>query len=64
MKINININDNEPLYTVIDSVVIGYLKHSLELVNSPAFVTTHSDDIKQDAKIKKALLVLIEYYGG
>ena len=64
MKINIDLDDNDPIYTVLDSVLLGYLKHSLELVTSPAFATTNPDDIKADAKVKEALLVLIDYYGG
>ena len=63
MKINIDLDDNSPLYDVLDSVVLGYLKHSLDLVENK-FVSTHPDDIKQDKKISKALLVLIDYYGG
>ena len=63
MKIAIEVDDNEPLYNVIDSVVIGYLKHSLELVTSK-YASTHPDDIKQDKQVSKALLVLIDYYGG
>ena len=63
MKINIDLDDNSPLYDVLDSVVLGYLKHSLDLVVNK-FVSTHPDDIKQDKKISKALLVLIDYYGG
>ena len=63
MKINIDLDDNSPLYDVLDSVVLGYLKHSLDLVENK-FVSTHPDDIKQDKKVRKALLVLIDYYGG
>jgi len=63
MRISINIDDNEPIYTIIDSIVLGYLKHSLDLVTDK-FVSTHPDDIKQDKQVKKALLVLIDYYGG
>ena len=63
MKINIDLDDNSPLYDVLDSVVLGYLKHSLDLVENK-FVSTHPADIKQDKKISKALLVLIDYYGG
>jgi len=63
MKINIDLDDNSPLYDVLDSVVLGYLKNSLDLVENK-FVSTHPDDVKQDKKVKKALLVLIDYYGG
>jgi len=63
MRISINIDDNEPIYTIIDSIVLGYLKHSLDLVTDK-FVSTHPDDIKQDKKVSKALHVLIDYYGG
>jgi len=63
MKISIDLDDNSPLYDVLDSVVLGYLKHSLDLVTDK-FVSTHPDDVKQDKKVKKALLVLIDYYGG
>ena len=63
MRISINIDDNEPIYTIIDSIVLGYLKHSLDLVTDK-FVSTHSDDVKQDKKVSKALHVLIDYYGG
>ena len=62
MKINIDLDDNSPLYDVLDQVVLGYLKHSLDLVTNK-FVSTHEDDVKQDKKVKKALLVLIDYYG-
>jgi hypothetical protein len=63
MKINIDLDDNNPIYSVLDSVVLGYLKNSLDLVNNK-YNSTHPDDIKQDKKVKKALLVLIDYYGG
>ena len=63
MKINIDLDDNSPLYDVLDSVVLGYLKHSLDLVENK-YVSTHPDDVKQDKKIAKALHVLIDYYGG
>jgi len=63
MKISIDLDDNDPMYTVLDSVVLGYLKQSLDLVENK-FVSTHPDDVKQDKKVKKALLVLIDYYGG
>ena len=63
MKINIDLDDNSPLYDVLDSVVLGYLKHSLDLVENK-FVSTHPDDIKQDKKVSKALQILIDYYGG
>jgi len=63
MKINIDLDDNSPLYDVLDSVVLGYLKNSLDLVENK-YVSTHPDDVKQDKQVKKALLVLIDYYGG
>ena len=63
MKISIDLDDNDPMYTVLDSVVLGYLKQSLDLIENK-YVSTHPDDIKQDKKVKKALLVLIDYYGG
>ena len=63
MKINIDLDDNSPLYDVLDSVVLGYLKHSLDLVESK-FVSTHPDDVKHDKKVGEALRVLIDYYGG
>ena len=63
MKINIDLDDNSPLYDVLDSVVLGYLKNSLDLVENK-FVSTHEDDVKQDKKVRKALLVLIDYYGS
>ena len=63
MKINIDLDDNSPLYDVLDSVVLGYLKHSLDLVENK-FVSTHPDDVKQDKKVIKALQILIDYYGG
>ena len=63
MRISINIDDNEPIYTIIDSIVLGYLKHSLDLVTDK-FVSTHPDDVKQDKKVSKTLHVLIDYYGG
>lgn len=63
MKIAIEIDDNEPIYSIIDSLVLGALKHSLEIMDGP-YKSIHPDDIKQDKKVKKALLVLIDYYGG
>ena len=63
MKINIEIDDNDPMYTVLDSVVVRYLKQSLDLIENK-YVSTHPDDIKQDKQVKKALKVLIDYYGG
>jgi len=63
MKINIEIDDNDPMYTVLDSVVVRYLKQSLDLIENK-YVSTHPDDIKQDKKVSKALHVLIDYYGG
>jgi hypothetical protein len=63
MKINIELDDNDPMYSVLDSVVLGYLKSSLNLLDNE-YVSTHPDDIKHDKKLRKALLVLIEYYGG
>jgi len=63
MKISIDLDDNSPLYDVLDSVVLGYLKNSLDLVENK-FVSTHPDDVAQDAKVGEALKVLIDYYGG
>jgi hypothetical protein len=63
MKINIELDDNDPMYTVLDSVVLGYLKNSLDLVENK-YVSSHPDDVKHDKKVRKALLVLIDYYGG
>lgn len=63
MKINIELDDNDPMYSIVDSVVLVYLKHSLSLINDK-YKSTHPDDIKQDKQVKKALLVLIDYYGG
>ena len=63
MNISIDLDDNSPLYDVLDSVVLGYLKHSLDLVESK-FVSTHPDDVAQDKKVSEALRVLIDYYGG
>ena len=63
MNITIDLDDNSPLYDVLDSVVLGYLKHSLDLVTDK-FVSTHPDDVAQDAKVSEALRVLIDYYGG
>ena len=64
MRISIDIDDNEPIYTIIDSIVLGYLKNSLALVNDRAYKPTHPDDIEADIKVKEAFLELIEYYGG
>ena len=63
MKISIDLDDNSPLYDVLDSVVLGYLKHSLDLVTDK-FISTHPDDVAQDKKVSKALRVLIDYYGS
>jgi hypothetical protein len=63
MNISIDLDDNSPLYDVLDSVVLGYLKSSLNLLDNE-YVSTHPDDIKHDKKLRKALLVLIDYYGG
>ena len=63
MKISIDLDNNDPMYTILDSVVLGYLKNSLDLVENK-FMSTHRDDIKHDKKVKKALKFLIDYYGG
>jgi hypothetical protein len=63
MKINIELNDNSPLYDVLDSVVLGYLKNSLDTIITK-YASTHPDDIKSDEEVSNALNVLIEYYGG
>ena len=63
MKINIELDDNDPMYTVLDSVVLGYLKNSLDLINTK-YVSVHPDDVIHDKEIGDALRVLIDYYGG
>lgn len=61
MKISIDIDDNDPIYSVLDTVVLGYLKHNLDLIEN-SYNSTHPDDIKQREVVGKALRVLIDYY--
>lgn len=63
MKINIELDDSSPLYDVLDSVVLGYLKNSLDTI-ATKYASTHPDDIKSDKEVSDALNVLIKYYGG
>lgn len=63
MKINIEIADSSILYDVLDSVVLGYLKNSLDIIITK-YASTHPDDIKSDKEVSDALNVLIKYYGG
>jgi hypothetical protein len=63
MKINIELDDSSPLYDVLDSVVLGCLKNSLDTIETK-YASTHPDDIKSDKEVSDALNVLIKYYGG
>ena len=63
MKINIELDDSSPLYDVLDSVVLGYLKNGLDIIKTK-YASTHPDDIKSDKEVSDALNVLIKYYGG
>jgi hypothetical protein len=65
MKFNIELDDNELMYNVLDGVFVALLRN--ELKNSEEFlqsVQQHPDDVKQYKKNIKACKVLLEYYGG
>ena len=65
MKFNIELDDNELMYNVLDGVFVALLRN--ELKNSEEFlqsVQQHPDDVKQYKKNIKACKVLVEYYGG
>lgn len=63
MKITIDLDYDSPLNDVLDSVVLGYLKNSLDTI-ATKYASTHPDDIKSDKEVSDALNILIEYYGG
>jgi hypothetical protein len=65
MKFNIELDDNELMYNLLDGVFVALLRN--ELKNSEEFlqsVQQHPDDVKQYKKNIKACKVLLEYYGG
>jgi hypothetical protein len=65
MKFNIELDDNELMYNVLDGVFVALLRN--ELKNSEEFlqsVQQHPDDVKQYKKNIKACKVLVDYYGG
>ena len=65
MKFNIELDDNELMYNVLDGVFVALLRN--ELKNSEEFlkpVQQHPDDVKQYKKNIKACKVLLDYYGG
>jgi hypothetical protein len=65
MKFNIELDDNELMYNVLDGVFVALLRN--ELKNSEEFlqsVQQHPDDVKQYKKNIKACKLLLEYYGG
>ena len=65
MKFNIELDDNELMYNVLDGVFVALLRN--ELKNGEEFlqsVQQHPDDVKQYKKNIKACKVLLDYYGG
>ena len=66
MKFTIELEDENPLYELIDSMFVSMLKR--ELINTQEFLDNdgwkHPDDVKAWKKKVKALKVLVEYYGG
>jgi hypothetical protein len=66
MKFTIELEDENPLYELIDSMFVSMLKR--ELINTQEFLDNdgwkHPDDVKAWKKNLKALKVLVKYYGG
>ena len=62
MKIAIEIDDNNIIADVLDTMVLSHLKTCKQ--NIIDWQSTNKEDIKHDKKVVKALNVIIEYYGG
>ena len=65
MKFQIDLDDNELMYNVLDGVFVTLLRN--ELKSSEKYLKTvqqHPDDVKQYKKNIKACKVLLDYYGG
>jgi hypothetical protein len=66
MKFTIELEDENPLYELMDSMFVSMLKR--ELKNTQEFLDydgwKHPNDVKAWKKNVKALKVLAEYYGG
>lgn len=66
MKFTIELEDENPLYELIDSMFVSMLVR--ELKSTQEFLDyegrKHPDDVKTWKKNIKALKILIEYYGG
>ena len=62
MKIAIEIDDNNVIADMLDTMVLSHLKTCKQ--NIIEWQATNEEDIKHDKKVVKALNVLIEYYGG
>lgn len=66
MKFTIELEDENPLYELMDSMFASMLVR--ELKNTQEFLDNdgwkHPDDVKTWKKNVKALKVLVEYYGG
>ena len=64
MKISIEFDDENPIYELLDSTFLNYMKKELE--NTKYFLECegykHPDDIAQWEKNLEALNVLVEYY--
>jgi hypothetical protein len=66
MKFTIELEDENPLYELMDSMFASMLVR--ELKNTQEFLDNdgwkHPDDVETWKKNVKALKVLVEYYGG
>lgn len=66
MKISFEFEDESPIYELMDTAFLAYMKR--ELANNEYFLNNegykHSDDIAQWQKNVSAFNVLIKYYGG
>ncbi len=66
MKFTIELEDENPLYELMDSIFVSMLNR--ELKSTQEFLDNdgwkHPDDVKVWKKNIKALKVLIKYYGG
>lgn len=62
MKIAIEIDDNNIIADMLDTMVLSHLQNCRQ--NIVDWQSTYQDDIKHNKKVLKALNVIIEYYGG
>ena len=66
MKFTIELEDENPLYELMDNMFASMLAR--ELKDTQEFLDNdgwkHPDDVKTWKKNVKALKVLVEYYGG